>query len=68
MSLVAFQMQMKNRSVLATQFPKSHLGLGVHSLSFEQETSTGVAANFSREFANFKREFANSKQKFAEFK
>ena len=32
--------------------------LGVHSLSLEHETSTGVLANFSRELANFTREFA----------
>ena len=36
--------------------------LGVHSLGLERETSTGVLANFSREFANLKREFANPKQ------
>ena len=32
--------------------------LGVHSLSLERETSTGVLANLSREFANLKRELA----------
>ena len=32
--------------------------LGVHSLSLERETSTGVLANFSREFANFEQELA----------
>ena len=42
--------------------------LGVRSLSLERETSTGLIANFSREFANFKREFADFKRRFAEFK
>ena len=37
--------------------------LRVHSLSLDHETSTGVLANFSREFANSKREFAKSKRK-----
>ena len=32
--------------------------LGVHSLSLERETSTGVLANFSPELAKFYREFA----------
>ena len=41
--------------------------LGVHSLSLERETSTGVLANFSRELANFSREFANFKRESALF-
>ena len=51
------------------------VSLGVHSLSLERETSTGVLANCSREFANFKREcvkfereLAELKRRFAEFK
>ena len=42
--------------------------LGVHSLSLERETSTGILANFSRELANFGLELANLKREFAEFK
>ena len=42
--------------------------LGAHSLSLEREMSTGVLANFSREFAKFRRELANFKREFAEFK
>ena len=42
--------------------------LGINSLIFERETSTGVLANFSRELANSKRELAKSKRKFAWFK
>ena len=41
--------------------------LGVHSLSLERKTSTGVLANFSREFANFKRELTNLKRELAKF-
>ena len=43
------------------------LALGVHSLRLERETSTGVQANASREFANLKREFAEFKPIFAGF-
>ena len=42
--------------------------LGVHSLSLECGTSTGVLANLSRKLANFARELTKLKQKLAEFK
>ena len=42
--------------------------LGVHSLSLEHETGTGVLANSSQEFAHFKRGLAEFKRKVAEFK
>ena len=39
--------------------------LGVHSLSLEHETSTGVLANIKREVANFKQEFPEFQRKLA---
>ena len=42
-----------------TSHAQCHISLGVHSLNLEHETSTGVLANLSQEFANFKREFTN---------
>ena len=41
--------------------------LGVHSLSLERETSTGVVANSRRELAKLKRKFAEFKRKLARY-
>ena len=43
---------------LHTTFSALGISLGVHSLSPERETSTGVLANIGREFANLKRKLA----------
>ena len=46
---------------MAKEKQQSLVRLGVPSLRLERETSTGVLANFCREFVNFKRELAESK-------
>ena len=42
--------------------------LGVHSLSLERETGTGVFANFSRELEHLQRESGKFKRESAKFK